>query len=80
MIEVEKAKRGFASMDKEKQRAIAKQGGLKAQALGTAHRFTSAEASAAGRLGGAKVSADRAHMSAIGKLGGRAKWRVKAEE
>lgn len=75
----EKLKRGFASMDKEKQRAIAQRGGQRAHELGLAHRFTAAEASAAGRLGGAKVSADRAHMSAIGKLGGRAKWRSKVQ-
>jgi general stress protein YciG len=45
-------KRGFASMDKEKQRAIASKGGKAAHEKGTAHEFTSTEAAAAGRKGG----------------------------
>lgn len=44
--------RGFASMDKEKQRRIASKGGKAAHELGYAHEFTSEEARAAGRLGG----------------------------
>jgi general stress protein YciG len=47
-----KNKRGFASMDKEKQRAIASKGGKAAHEKGTAHEFTSSEAAAAGRKGG----------------------------
>lgn len=43
--------RGFASMTKEKQREIASKGGKAAQAAGTAHRWTSEEARAAGRKG-----------------------------
>jgi len=39
-------------MDPEKQRAIASKGGKAAHAKGTAHRFTPAEASEAGRKGG----------------------------
>ncbi|WP_255369640.1 KGG domain-containing protein [Nitrosovibrio sp. Nv17] len=46
------SKRGFASMDKEKQRAIASKGGKAAHAKGTAHRFTPEEASLAGYKGG----------------------------
>jgi general stress protein YciG len=46
------SKRGFASMDSEKQRAIASQGGRAAHASGNAHQFSSAEAREAGRKGG----------------------------
>jgi len=45
-------KRGFASMSEEKQREIASKGGKAAHARGTAHKFTTAEAQAAGRKGG----------------------------
>jgi uncharacterized protein len=44
--------RGFASMDPEKQREIASQGGQAAHEKGTAHEFTSEEAREAGRKGG----------------------------
>lgn len=44
--------RGFAAMDPEKQRRIASQGGRAAHAKGTAHEFTSREASIAGAKGG----------------------------
>lgn len=44
--------RGFASMNKDKQRAIAASGGRAAHAKGTAHTWTSAEAAEAGRKGG----------------------------
>lgn len=43
---------GFASMDEEKQRAIASKGGQAAHEKGTAHEFTSEEAREAGRKGG----------------------------
>lgn len=46
------SKRGFASMDGEKQRQIASKGGKAAHAKGTAHEWTSDEARAAGRKGG----------------------------
>src|SRR5687768_16173564 len=46
------SKRGFASMDEGKQRAIASQGGKAAHAKGTAHQFESDAASEAGRKGG----------------------------
>lgn len=45
-------KKGFASMDKTRQREIAQMGGRAAQAKGTAHRFTSEEAKLAGEKGG----------------------------
>jgi hypothetical protein len=44
--------RGFASMSSEKKREIASKGGKAAHAQGTAHRWTSEEAKAAGRKGG----------------------------
>ena len=46
------SKRGFASMDQEKQREIASKGGKAAHAKGTAHEFSSEEAREAGRKGG----------------------------
>jgi uncharacterized protein len=44
--------RGFASMDRGKQREIASKGGRAAHQKGTAHEWTSDEARAAGRKGG----------------------------
>lgn len=47
-----KSARGFASMNKDKQRMIASKGGKTAHKKGTAHKWTSEEARAAGRKGG----------------------------
>lgn len=47
-----KSMRGFASMNKDKQRMIASKGGKTAHRKGTAHKWTSEEARAAGRKGG----------------------------
>src|SRR6476646_6172481 len=44
--------RGFASMNREKQREIASKGGKAAHAKGTAHEWSPDEARAAGRKGG----------------------------
>jgi general stress protein YciG len=44
--------RGFASMDPQRQRQIASQGGRAAHEKGTAHEFSPEEARAAGRKGG----------------------------
>ena len=44
--------RGFASMDREKQREIASKGGRTAHQKGTAHEWTPSEAREAGRKGG----------------------------
>lgn len=44
--------RGFASMSPEKKREIASKGGKAAHSQGTAHKWTSEEAQAAGRKGG----------------------------
>ena len=65
------SKRGFASMDPDKQREIASQGGKAAHEKGTAHEFTSEEAKEAGQKGGEKVSQDREHMAEIGREGGK---------
>ncbi len=71
------SKRGFASMDPNKQKEIASKGGRAAHAKGTAHEFTSDEARVAGRKGGEAVSRDRAHMSAIGREGGHSRGRTR---
>jgi len=68
-----KSKRGFASMDANRQREIASKGGRAAHAKGTAHEWTSDEARVAGRKGGEVVSRDRAHMAAIGREGGESR-------
>jgi len=44
--------RGFAGMDRERQRQISSQGGKAAHQKGTAHEFDSEEAREAGRKGG----------------------------
>lgn len=46
-----KENRGFASMDRNKQRAIASKGGRVAHEKGTAHEWTPEEAREAGRKG-----------------------------
>jgi len=68
-----RSNRGFASMDREKQREIASKGGRAAHAKGTAHEFDSGEARDAGRKGGVAVSRNREHMAAIGRRGGEAR-------
>ena len=73
-----KSNRGFASMDLERQREIASKGGKAAHAQGRAHEFTADEARAAGRKGGEVVSRDRLHMAAIGRAGGQARGRNRA--
>lgn len=55
-----KSNRGFASMDPQRQREIASEGGRAAHEKGTAHEFTSEEAREAGRKGGqARSQANR---------------------
>jgi uncharacterized protein len=49
---VAKEDRGFASMDRGKQKEIASKGGKAAHEKGTAHEWTSEEAREAGRKGG----------------------------
>ena len=55
--------RGFASMDRIKQREIASKGGKAAHEKGTAHEWTSEEARDAGRRGGMVGSRRRAEMA-----------------
>lgn len=54
-----KEDRGFASMDRDKQREIASKGGKAAHQKGTAHEWTSEEARNAGRKGGLASHARR---------------------
>jgi general stress protein YciG len=76
----EKEKRGFASMDHQKQREIASKGGRAAHEKGTAHEFDANEAREAGRKGG-KIAHERgtAHeftseeARAAGRKGGQAR-------
>lgn len=63
--------RGFAVMNADRQREIARKGGRAAHAKGTAHEFSVDEARAAGQKGGQRVSLNREHMSRIGRIGGR---------
>jgi general stress protein YciG len=58
--------RGFASMDPQRQREIASEGGRAAHAKGTAHEFTSEEARRAGAMShknGNRQSASRANAT-----------------
>lgn len=79
----EKGRRGFASMDLQKQREIASKGGRAAHEKGTAHEFDSSEAKAAGRKGG-RVAHERgtAHeftsqeARAAGRKGGQARGKL----
>jgi general stress protein YciG len=74
------SKRGFAAMSPEKRREIAALGGKALHASGKAHRFTSQEASEAGRKGSAVAHArGTAHRftsdeaRAAGQKGGKAR-------
>ena len=73
-----RSNRGFASMDRDKQKEIASKGGRAAHAKGTAHEFDSSEAREAGRKGGVAVSRNREHMAAIGRRGGEARGSSRA--
>jgi general stress protein YciG len=59
-------RRGFASMDRARQREIAKMGGRAAHKKGTAHEWTSDEARIAGRKGG-HLSRERRLQSIEGR-------------
>lgn len=82
MIDQNKNKRGFAAMDQDKQRGIARQGGRAAHESGRAHEFSTEEAREAGRKGGQiahqkgvahKFSPEEARLA--GSKGGRAAHR-----
>lgn len=73
------ARRGFASMDPQRQREIARAGGKAAHAKGTAHEFNPQEARVAGSKGGLAAHAKgTAHefnseeARAAGRKGGQA--------
>lgn len=68
-----KKKRGFAALSPEERAEISRLGGKAAHARGTAHEFNSAEGKMAGKKGGAAISANRSHMSAIGRVGGKSR-------
>ena len=72
-VSTEKRRRGFAVMDAEQRRKVARAGGLAAHRKGAAHEFSPDEARAAGKKGGETVSRNRAHMSLIGRKGGVAR-------
>lgn len=57
-------KRGFALLSREAVQELARRGGEAAHEAGTAHRFTSEEARAAGRKGGAATAANRGNGKA----------------
>lgn len=57
------ADRGFASMERGKQHAIASMGGKAAHVKGKAHEWTSEEARAAGRKGGMKSRGGRGKVA-----------------
>lgn len=63
------SKRGFASMDKARQRQLASLGGIAAHMNGAAHQFTREEAIEAGRKGG-QASAKR-RLEKANKLAGK---------
>ena len=69
-MEAGTSKRGFGSMNPDKQREIARKGGRAAHEKGSAHEFSTDEAREAGRKGGERVSSDRARMAEIGRRGG----------
>ena len=58
--------RGFASMDRSKQREIARKGGKAAHRKGTAHVWTSEEAREAGRKGGMASHRRRSELTGQG--------------
>jgi general stress protein YciG len=66
--EMAKEDRGFASMDRAKQREIASKGGKAAHQKGTAHEWTSEEARDAGRKGG--IASHRRRREQSGNTGG----------
>lgn len=65
-----KEDRGFASMDRGKQREIASKGGKAAHQKGTAHEWTSEEARDAGRKGGIASHRRRREQSSGSEGGG----------
>jgi uncharacterized protein len=69
-VSVAKEDRGFASMDRAKQREIASKGGKAAHQKGTAHEWTSEEAREAGRKGGMASHQRRRQSQQLDEQGG----------
>lgn len=63
--------RGFASMDRAKQREIAAKGGRAAHKQGVAHEWTPEEARAAGRKGGMVSRGGQGKLPTHGKTTAR---------
>ena len=57
--------RGLAALSPERRREIASMGGRTSQARGTAHQWTAAEASAAGKKGSARYALRKAEASTL---------------
>ena len=74
-----KEDRGFASMDRSKQRESASKGGKAAHQKGTAHEWTSEEAREAGRKGG-MASHKRKQESSEGGASGAPGGEVNTEQ
>ena len=62
--------RGFASMDPERQRQIASEGGKAAHEKGTAHEFTSEEARRAGSMSHGNRQSDQTSTASSGRSSG----------
>jgi uncharacterized protein len=60
-----KRPRGLAAMSPERRREIASKGGRTSQARGTAHQWTAAEASAAGKKGSARYALRKAGVLGV---------------
>lgn len=71
--------RGFASMDKAKQREIASKGGKAAHAKGTAHQWDAEEARRAGRIGGNRHSPKQRALRRRNQLEAEARAAAKAQ-
>jgi general stress protein YciG len=74
-----KGKRGFASMDPEKRREIARRGGRTVHGRGTGYTFTQEEQRKGGERGGRALSQNRAYMAEIGRRGGISRQRQRAK-
>lgn len=72
--------RGFASMDAERQRAIASAGGRAAHRSGNAHEFNAEEAREAGRRGGLARSASRQASRSVQLADGQGVMQMQSAE
>ena len=65
-----KQHRGFAAMDREAHRELARSGGKAAHEYGLAYAFDTVTAREAGKKGGATTAQNRVHQAAAGHRGG----------